>query len=53
MGKLVMPSLIGQALAPGAAALALTHLGNRMFFPMLLALTLVNVAVVALLLRWQ
>lgn len=53
MGKLVMPSLIAQALAPWAAALALSHYGNGVFFPMLLALTLANVAVVSVLLRWR
>jgi hypothetical protein len=53
MGKLVMPSLIAQALAPWAAALALSYYGNGVFFPMLLALTLANVAVVTLLLRWR
>lgn len=53
MGKLVMPSLIAQALAPWAAAMALSHYGNGVFFPMLLALTLCNLAVVALLLRWR
>jgi predicted MFS family arabinose efflux permease len=53
MGKLVMPSLIAQALAPWAAALALSYFGNGIFFPMLLVLTLLNVAVVALLLRWR
>lgn len=53
MGNLVMPSLIAQALAPWAAALALSHFGNAVFFPMIMALTFANVAVVALLLRWR
>lgn len=53
MGKLVVPSLIAQASAPWAAALALSHWGNGVFFPLLLALTLANVAVVAVMLRWR
>jgi predicted MFS family arabinose efflux permease len=53
MGKLVMPSLIAQAIAPWAAALALSHFGNAVLFPMLVVLTFVNVAVVAILLRWR
>jgi predicted MFS family arabinose efflux permease len=53
MGKLVMPSLIAQALAPWAAALAMSQWGSGVFFPLLLTLTLTNVAVVAILLRWR
>ncbi|MFZ5692701.1 MAG: MFS transporter [Pseudomonadota bacterium] len=53
MGKLVMPSLIAQATAPWAAALALSHFGQAVFFPMIMALTFANVAVVAALLRWR
>jgi hypothetical protein len=53
MGKLVVPSLIAQALTPWAAALALSHWGNGIFFPLLAVLALVNVAVVATLLRWR
>lgn len=53
MGKLVVPSLIAQALAPWATALALSHWGNGIFFPLLLALALANVAVVAAMLRWR
>jgi predicted MFS family arabinose efflux permease len=53
MGKLVVPSLIAQALAPWAAAIVLSQWGSGVFFPLLLALTLSNVAVVAALLRWR
>lgn len=53
IGKLVVPSLIAQALAPWATALALSHWGNGIFFPLLLALALANVAVVAAMLRWR
>jgi predicted MFS family arabinose efflux permease len=53
MGKLVMPSLIAQGLAPWAAALALSHFGNAVFFPMIMVLTFANVAVVAILMRWR
>lgn len=53
MGKLVMPSLIAQALAPWVAAIALSQWGGGVFFPLLLVLTLANVAVVAVLLRWR
>jgi predicted MFS family arabinose efflux permease len=53
MGKLVMPSLIAQATAPWAAALALSYFGQGVFFPMIMALTFANVAVVAALLRWR
>jgi predicted MFS family arabinose efflux permease len=53
MGKLVVPSLIAQALTPWAAALALSHWGNGIFFPLLAVLALANVAVVATLLRWR
>jgi hypothetical protein len=53
MGKLVMPSLIAQALAPSAAALAISHFGVAVIFPMLMVLTFANVAVVAVLLRWR
>jgi MFS family permease len=49
MGKLVVPSLIAQALAPWAAAMALAHWGDGVLFPMLTALALANViAVVAM-----
>ncbi len=53
MGKLVMPSLIAQALAPWAAAIALSQWGSGIFFPLLLVLTVANLAVVAVLLRWR
>ena len=53
MGRLVMPSLIAQALAPWVAALAMSQWGSGVFFPLLLILTLANVAVVAALLRWR
>lgn len=51
MGRLVVPSLIAQALAPWATALSLEQWGKAVFFPTLLALALANVVVVVAMLK--
>ncbi|MGE3989813.1 MFS transporter [Pseudorhodoplanes sp.] len=51
MGRLVVPSLIAQALAPWAAALSLEHWDKGIFFPTLVVLALANIVVVAVMLK--
>lgn len=53
IGRLAMPSLIGQALAPTLGAVIITHWGGEATLSVLAAAAVLNFAAVALLWRWR